>query len=82
MFETYSEIGQSNILAVDILAGIGSFFAVAAGGTLIGVMVGFLTAFLSRFTSHVPVIEPLLVFLMGYLAYLTAEVFHFSGILA
>ena len=35
-----------------------------------------------RFTSSVRVIEPLFVFIMSYLAYLNAEIFHLSGILA
>ena len=82
MFETFSEIGESHIQAVDIVSGVCSFFVVGVCGTLIGVVFGFLTGFMSRFTAHVRVIEPLLVFVMGYLSYLTAEIFHFSGILA
>lgn len=35
-----------------------------------------------RFTSQVRVIEPIFVFVMAYLAYLNAEIFHFSGILS
>ena len=53
MFETYSEIGASNIITVDILAGIGSFIVVAFGATAIGVLMGLLAAFISRFTSGV-----------------------------
>ena len=82
MFEEYSEIGASNIQAVDVLAGLGNFVLVAVCGTLIGVIYGFLTAFITRFTDHVRVVEPLIVYIMGYLSYLTAEIFHFSGILA
>jgi sodium/hydrogen exchanger-like protein 3 len=36
MFEAYSEIGISNILAVDVISGVTSFFVVALGGTIIG----------------------------------------------
>lgn len=82
MFEGYSEIGEANIQAVDYASGLISFFLVALGGTLIGIIWGFLTAFVTRWTNHVRVIEPIFVFVMAYLAYLNAEIFHFSGILA
>lgn len=36
MFETYSGIGIDAIQATDIINGIGSFFLVALGGTIIG----------------------------------------------
>lgn len=36
MFESFSEIGTANILAVDIVSGVISFFVVAVGGTVIG----------------------------------------------
>lgn len=36
MFEVYNEIGASEIIAVDIVSGIASFFVVALGGTIIG----------------------------------------------
>ncbi|XP_014674725.1 PREDICTED: sodium/hydrogen exchanger 2-like [Priapulus caudatus] len=80
MFEAYVEIGLTNIRAVDIIAGICSFVVVGLGGTLIGVIFGMLTGFVTRFTDHVRVIEPIYVFLMGYMSYLTAEMFHLSGI--
>lgn len=82
MFESYSDIGSSNLKAVDIVSGLISFLLVALCGTLIGIIFGLLTGLMSRFTDHVRVIQPLLVFVMGYLSYLTAEIFHFSGILA
>ncbi|XP_055590057.1 sodium/hydrogen exchanger 3 [Uranotaenia lowii] len=82
MFESYNEIGPSNIIPVDIVSGVGSFFVVAVGGTIIGVIWGFLTGLVTRFTDHVRVIEPIFIFVMAYLAYLNAEIFHMSGILA
>ncbi|XP_061516030.1 sodium/hydrogen exchanger 3 isoform X8 [Anopheles gambiae] len=82
MFEVYNEIGASEIIAVDIVSGIASFFVVALGGTIIGVIWGFLTGLVTRFTDHVRVIEPIFIFVMAYLAYLNAEIFHMSGILA
>ncbi|RZF39494.1 hypothetical protein LSTR_LSTR001015 [Laodelphax striatellus] len=64
------------------MAGLASFFVVAIGGTLIGVIWGFATGFVTRFTNQVRVIEPIFIFVMAYLAYLNAEIFHMSGILA
>ena len=82
MFEGFAEIGQDRLVFLDILFAIISFILVAGCGVLIGVVLALVTAFLTKFTNHVRVIEPLLVFVMGYLSYLTAEMFHFSGILA
>ncbi|XP_066602995.1 probable Na(+)/H(+) antiporter nhx-9 isoform X2 [Prorops nasuta] len=82
MFETYSEMGPSRITYKEILSGLGSFLVVAIGGTIIGVLWGFATGFVTRFTHQVRVIEPIFIFVMAYLAYLNAEIFHMSGILA
>lgn len=82
MFEAYTEIKGENIQVIDIIAGVASFLVVGIGGTLIGVLFGLLTGFVTRFTAHVRVIEPIYIFLMGYMAYLTAEMFHLSGIMA
>lgn len=82
IFETYNEMGIENIQVVDIVNGALSFACVAFGGVLVGVTWGFLTGLVTRFTDHVRVIEPVFVFVMAYLAYLNAEIFHWSGILA
>ena len=82
MFETYSHLGEENIQVIDVFAGGLSFCLVGVGGTLIGVIYGLLTAFITRYTDHVRVIEPLFVFVMSYLSYLTAEMFHLSGIMS
>ena len=73
---------QDEILVIDIFAGILQFFIVGIGGVLIGVLFGMFCAFITKYTSHVRVIEPIFVFLLAYLAYLTAEMFHLSGIMA
>lgn len=36
MMEAYNSIGISNIIAQDVVNGVGSFFVVAIGGTVIG----------------------------------------------
>ncbi|XP_046397803.1 sodium/hydrogen exchanger 3-like isoform X13 [Ischnura elegans] len=82
MFEAYVKMGPGNILYTDILSGFASFLVVAVGGTIIGVIWGLLTGFVTRFTNQVRVIEPIFIFVMAYLAYLNAEIFHMSGILA
>ncbi|XP_071550097.1 Na(+)/H(+) exchanger protein 2-like isoform X2 [Panulirus ornatus] len=82
LFEGFSELGEQNIMPIDIASGVASFLLVALGGTAIGIIWGFLTAFVTRLTSQVRVIEPIFVFVMSYLAYLNAEIFHLSGILS
>ncbi|KAL8575951.1 hypothetical protein ACOMHN_027349 [Nucella lapillus] len=82
MMEGYAEIGESNIQIIDYATGFGSFFIIALGGTLIGVLYGAIGGFITKYTEHVRIIEPLFVFVLGYLAYLTAEMMHLSGILA
>nr|XP_011761329.1 LOW QUALITY PROTEIN: sodium/hydrogen exchanger 1 [Macaca nemestrina] len=76
-FANYEHVG-----IVDIFLGFLSFFVVALGGVFVGVVYGVIAAFTSRFTSHIRVIEPLFVFLYSYMAYLSAELFHLSGIMA
>lgn len=75
-------MGPSNLMYTDFLAGLASFLVVAFGGTCIGVVWGFATGLVTRFTNEVRVIEPIFIFVMAYLAYLNAEMFHMSGILA
>ena len=82
MFEAYNEMGEDKIHLSDVVAGVSSFFVVACGGVVVGVIWGFLTGFVTRFTYHVRVIEPIFVFVMAYVSYLNAELFHLSGILA
>ena len=65
-----------------IMLGVGSFLTVALGGLMIGIIFGLLTAVITRFTSGVRVVEPLALLGGAYLAYITTELFHWSGILA
>lgn len=80
LFEEYAGVGTVTVL--DGFLGIVSFLVVALGGVLVGAIYGILAAFTSRFTSHMRVIEPLFVFVYSYMAYLSAEMFHLSGIMA
>mgnify|MGYP000117774053 CR=1 FL=1 len=80
LFEEFANYDRVGI--VDIILGFLSFFVVSLGGVFVGVVYGVIAAFTSRFTSHIRVIEPLFVFLYSYMAYLSAELFHLSGIMA
>ncbi|XP_066499257.1 sodium/hydrogen exchanger 1 [Hoplias malabaricus] len=80
LFEEYAGVGE--VTALDVFLGVVSFLVVSLGGVMVGAVYGILSAFTSRFTAHTRVIEPLFVFVYSYLAYLSAEVFHLSGIMA
>jgi len=62
--------------------GVVSFFVVVAGSLGIGTLMGLAGAFSARFTAHNRVMEPLVVVVIPYLAFIIAEMFHFSGILS
>ncbi|KAJ7360359.1 hypothetical protein OS493_016991 [Desmophyllum pertusum] len=74
--------GFDEVTYKEILIGFASFFVVSIGGTLLGLLWGLATAFVTKYTDHVRVIEPIFVFVMSYLSYLTAELFHLSGIMS
>ncbi|XP_031441986.1 Na(+)/H(+) exchanger beta-like [Clupea harengus] len=80
LFEEFSNAGM--VTLADACLGVVCFLVVSLGGILVGAIYGVLGAFTSRFTSHTRVIEPLFVFLYSYMAYLSAEVFHLSGIMS
>jgi len=82
MFESFEEMGEESITGTDIVYGLISFLVVAGGGTVIGIIWGYACAFTTRLMKPIPMMEPLIVVTMAYLSYLTAEIFHMSGILA
>ncbi|KAA8587981.1 hypothetical protein FQN60_001175, partial [Etheostoma spectabile] len=67
---------------VDVFLGVGRVFVVGLGGMGFGVLFGFVAAFTTRFTFKVQEIEPLFIFMYSYLAYLVAELFNISSIMA
>lgn len=67
---------------VDVFLGVARFFVVGIGGMVFGILFGFVSAFTTRFTSKVREIEPLFIFMFSYLAYLVAELFAISSIMA
>ena len=82
MFEGYISIGQDNIIALDVINGIISFLVVALGALAIGLIFGYAGALLTKYTENNRIIEPTIIFSFCYLAYLSAEVFHLSGIIS
>ncbi|OCT84647.1 sodium/hydrogen exchanger 5 [Xenopus laevis] len=82
VFNCFVEMGPENVKPMDYLKGVASFFVVSLGGTAIGLVFAFLLALITRFTKRVRIIEPLFIFLIVYLAHLTAEMVSLSSILA
>jgi len=82
MFSELSEIGAENIIPLDVVLGIVSFFVVVIGSLAIGTLMGLAGAYSARFTHHMRVMEPMIVIVIPYLSFLIAEMFHFSGIIA
>ncbi|TNN38846.1 Sodium/hydrogen exchanger 3 [Liparis tanakae] len=82
VFDAFVSLGGSGINAVEIIKGIVSFFVVAFGGSLVGFVFGLLISLVTRGTKNIQIIEPAFVFVLGYLAYLTAEMLSLSAILS
>jgi len=81
-FSSFMTLGAENIEYQDVLTGCASFAVVAVGGSSIGITWGFLTGIVTRITDRTPSIEPVFVFVMSYLAYVSAEAVQMSGILS
>ena len=82
MFENFLTIGENNLVAVDFALGFVSFFVVTIGGVAVGIIFGFMAIFMTKFTERTPVLEPLVVFIYAYIAYIVAEMTGLSGILS
>ncbi|KAF5897742.1 sodium/hydrogen exchanger 5, partial [Clarias magur] len=82
VYISFVEVGPGNVQTADYFKGVASFLIVSIGGTLVGLIFAVILAFITRFTKRVRIIEPLFVFLLVYLAYLTAELFSLSAILS
>ncbi|KAK1802503.1 hypothetical protein P4O66_021787 [Electrophorus voltai] len=82
VYISFVEVGPGNVHTADYFKGVVSFLVVSLGGTLVGLVFAMILAFVTRFTKRVRIMEPLLVFLLVYLAYLTAELFSLSAILS
>jgi len=81
VFSELSEIGEDNVIAVDVVLGVISFFVVVIASIGIGTLLGLAGSFSARFTSQMRTMEPMIVVVIPYIAFLIAEMFHLSGIL-
>ena len=71
------------ITAVDIVLAISSFFTIFLGGLIIGLLLGIFSSWFSKFTDHkMHMVEPMVIFLSNYLAYLLAELLGWSGVIS
>jgi len=82
MFDTFSDMGSSQVQPVDFVLGAVSFLYVAVSGVAVGIIFGMIACFTTKFTEQTPILEPLIILTYAYLSYLTAEMFSTSGILA
>uniref|UniRef100_A0A8C1K6I4 Sodium/hydrogen exchanger n=1 Tax=Cyprinus carpio TaxID=7962 RepID=A0A8C1K6I4_CYPCA len=83
LYNLFNHVAALEVVeAGDVFLDIGRFFVVGLGGTIFGALFGFVTAFTTRFTGKVREIEPLIIFLYSYLAYLIAELLDISSIMA
>ncbi|XP_061597214.1 sodium/hydrogen exchanger 3-like [Cololabis saira] len=82
VFDSFVSLGGPKINAWEIIKGIISFFVVAFGGSILGFVFGLLISVLTKFTKNIQIIEPGFIFVLGYLAYLTAEMLSLSAILS
>uniref|UniRef100_A0A3B3W0M2 Sodium/hydrogen exchanger n=1 Tax=Poecilia latipinna TaxID=48699 RepID=A0A3B3W0M2_9TELE len=83
LYNMFSFVAEMEVVEPeDVFLGVARFFVVGLGGMGFGVLFGFVAAFTTRFTSRVREIEPLFIFMFSYLAYLVAELFAISSIMA
>ncbi|KAI6198812.1 Sodium/hydrogen exchanger [Aphelenchoides besseyi] len=83
IFQRASLIGLPNLEPTDYISFAGSLFAVAFGGVLIGILFAVICAIATKYTvGHVKIVGPVFVFVIPFLAYLTAEIFELSAILS
>lgn len=58
------------------------FFLVAGGGIVLGLAVGFVFKYVHKIAAHNPTTDTTLTFMAPFIAYLSAEAIHLSGVLA
>ncbi|MGH0163714.1 UNVERIFIED_CONTAM: hypothetical protein FKN15_045589 [Acipenser sinensis] len=83
LYSLFKYISQMDpVDSIDIFLGTAGFFVVGFGGIMFGFLFGFVAAFTTRFTANTRELEPVFVFMYSYLAYLIAELFSLSSIMA
>uniref|UniRef100_A0A8R1E4I5 Sodium/hydrogen exchanger n=1 Tax=Caenorhabditis japonica TaxID=281687 RepID=A0A8R1E4I5_CAEJA len=82
MFKSFALIGSENLSVLDYATGGLSFFVVALGGAAIGVIFAIAASLTTKYTYDVRILAPVFIFLLPYMAYLTAEMVSLSSIVA
>ncbi|CAI4225903.1 unnamed protein product [Auanema sp. JU1783] len=82
MFKAFYEVGPDNLGYSDYFSGFIRFFVVAFGGIFIGVVFALITALITKYSHVVRIIAPVFIFVVPYMAYLTAEMLSFSAFIA
>ncbi|XP_076120456.1 sodium/hydrogen exchanger 2 [Alosa pseudoharengus] len=83
LYNLFNHVAELPVVdAPDVFLCLARFFVVGLGGVLFGFLFGVVAAFTTRFTGRVGEIEPLFIFMYSYLAYLVAELFSISSIMA
>ncbi|KAE9421004.1 hypothetical protein Angca_002159 [Angiostrongylus cantonensis] len=82
MFKSFTLIGVENLKPIDYGAGVLSFFVVACGGAVVGLIAAFTVSLITKYTHKVRILAPVFIFVIPYMAYLTAEITSLSSIIA
>ncbi|CCD62993.1 putative Na(+)/H(+) antiporter nhx-3 [Caenorhabditis elegans] len=82
MFKSFALIGSENLSPWDYATGGLSFFVVALGGAAIGIIFAIATSLATKYTQGIKILAPVFIFLLPYMAYLTAEMVSLSSIIA
>ncbi|KAF1757746.1 hypothetical protein GCK72_014202 [Caenorhabditis remanei] len=82
MFKSFALIGSDNLSVLDYATGGLSFFVVALGGAAIGVIFAIAASLTTKYTYDVRILAPVFIFVLPYMAYLTAEMVSLSSIIA
>ncbi|CAJ0563602.1 unnamed protein product, partial [Mesorhabditis spiculigera] len=82
MFRNFYDIGAPNVQASDYGKGVVSFFAIALGGTLVGVVFALLVSIITKHADHMRILAPIFVFVLPYISYLLADSLGMSAIMA
>nr|CAD2176022.1 unnamed protein product [Meloidogyne enterolobii] len=82
MFRKFLLIGIDNLSFWHFIAGCASFLIISFGGLFIGLLFAIVASLATKFATRIRLLAPVFVFVVPYLAYLSAELFGLSSILA
>uniref|UniRef100_A0A915NB77 Sodium/hydrogen exchanger n=1 Tax=Meloidogyne javanica TaxID=6303 RepID=A0A915NB77_MELJA len=82
MFRKFLLIGIDNLSFWHFIAGCASFLIISIGGLFIGLLFAIVASLATKFATRIRLLAPVFVFVVPYLAYLSAELFGLSSILA